>query len=62
MPTTLDYGIPPLSTENEPFRNLLCDGGVDTSALSNISVVSAPANLGLFAIALDGLVRLRRKA
>lgn len=61
----LDYGQVIFNTKDEGFQNLLLSAlslKDNQSASSNISVVSAPATLGLFAIALVGLVSLRRKA
>lgn len=59
-----DYGPVTLRTKNESFKNLLRTVELldNKSASSQISVVSTPATLGLFAIALVGLVSLRRKA
>jgi len=58
-----NYGTTSLRSISESFNNLLIGPlETDTSASANISVVSTPATLGLFAIALAGLVRLRRKA
>jgi hypothetical protein len=62
--TALDYGQVLLNTKDENFQGVLGALGLedDKSASSDISVVSAPATLGLFAIALVGLVSSRRKA
>lgn len=60
--TATDYGSISLSSISESFQNILVPSLDQTSASANISVVSTPATLGLFAIALLGLVRLRRKA
>jgi hypothetical protein len=60
--TATDYGSISLSSISESFQNILVPSLDKTSASANISVVSTPATLGLFAIALVGLVRLRRKA
>ncbi|MEP1444814.1 MAG: hypothetical protein ABJK37_01695 [Paraglaciecola sp.] len=66
--TAVGYGATSLFTSNtigdlfEGFTTLNQAGSTFNSAASNISVVSAPATLGLFTIALAGLVSLRRKA
>jgi hypothetical protein len=62
--TAIDYGSTTLSTINAAFSNVFSPNAtiVVDEASANISVVSTPATLGLFAIALVGLVRLRRKA
>jgi hypothetical protein len=66
--TAIGYGTTSLFTSNtigdlfEGFTTLNQAGSTFNSAASNISVVSAPATLGLFTIALAGLVSLRRKA
>jgi hypothetical protein len=59
--TATDYGTTSLRSISESFQNLLFQLE-QTSASANVSVVSAPAALGMFVIALAGLVRLRRKA
>jgi hypothetical protein len=59
--TATNYDSISLSSIGESFAGLLFS--LDkTSASATISVVSTPATLGLFSIALVGLVRLRRKA
>jgi hypothetical protein len=59
--TATNYDSISLSSIDESFAGLLFS--LDkTSASASISVVSTPATLGLFSIALVGLVRLRRKA
>lgn len=62
--TATDYGTTSLDTISERFTSLFSPAALITvdSASTDISVVSAPATLGLFTIALAGLVSLRRKA
>ena len=62
--TAIDYGSTTLSTINAAFSNLFSQNAtiVVDDASANISVVSTPATLGLFVMALVGLVSLRRKA
>jgi hypothetical protein len=59
--TATNYDSISLSSIGESFAGLLFS--LDkTSASATISVVSTPATLGLFSIALVGVVRVRRKA
>jgi hypothetical protein len=60
--TAINYGAITLETISESFSVLGINTILSDSASANISVVSTPARLGLFAIALAGLVSLRRKA
>lgn len=61
--TAIDYGDTSLKTISESFTSLLSFITISSeSASANISVVSAPATLSLFAAAFLGLVGLRRKA
>jgi hypothetical protein len=66
--TALDYGTTSVDTSYtsedlfEGFTTLNFFGSDFNSASTNISVVSAPASIGLFAIAMAGFLGFRRKA
>jgi hypothetical protein len=61
--TATEYVKDYIITISGSFENILTGLlETDASASASISVVSAPATLGLFSIALVGLVRLRRQA
>jgi hypothetical protein len=61
--TATEYVKDYIITISGSFENILTGSlETDASASARISVVSAPATLGLFSIVLVGLVRLRRQA
>jgi hypothetical protein len=61
--TATEYVKDYIITISGSFENILTGLlETDASASASISVVSAPATLGLFSIALVGLMRLRRQA
>ncbi|MGK0305996.1 MAG: hypothetical protein ACI8UG_001747 [Gammaproteobacteria bacterium] len=61
--TATEYVKDYIITISGSFENILIGSlEPDASASASISVVSAPATLSLFSIALVGLIRLRRKA